>query len=566
MKTLSVLVLVLALFSIVPCGNAASVFRIEAHHGDGEQALGLGVLVATELILTSSDLVSQADQVSVHHGSSGARSVADVRATDVQSGLALLVVPGLAGEPATVSKEEPKPGRSVYLHSLQDTRREGTFLSAVPDEDGRARYRFTVPVEAGEDGVPLMNNCDQLLAIGKYRTAEESDGIESTEGISGTLPDLMAFLPGNEVEIQSSTVACPSLRDQKTEAIETGRRLEEEKDVLSKEKDALADEIKELEAAIAEDQQRTEEELNALESKRRELAAELVRKDAELASKQAEAEETARLHGELEGRIRQIELELSAAREREEAATARASFLERFLIIAAVGVAIGLILIAVVVFRRRRVNHAEPQSGLQQARDVPRTTAVSGPPDGGTATAEEDSGTRNGLSVQEQAGPLAVEEPPTRIAGGFAPRPGRQETPDSVERPVDARIRSVESQRAPSLPVVGWLVIVDGPGRGTDHILSFGRNSVGRGRDARLRIDFGDTEISRTDHAVVTYDGKSNRFYLQGGTGTNLTYLDGQPVYEPTALPSGGEFIIGQTTLRFVPLCDESFNWSGDDD
>ena len=110
-------------------------------------------------------------------------------------------------------------------------------------------------------------------------------------------------------------------------------------------------------------------------------------------------------------------------------------------------------------------------------------------------------------------------------------------------------------------PVVGWLVITNGPGQGRALPLGYGRNSIARGPNARISLDFGDLEISRDEHAVLTYDPKGRRFYLQHGGGTNLTYLNEQPVLVPTEL-KGREIIwLGQTQLRFVPFCGEDFDW-----
>jgi hypothetical protein len=45
------------------------------------------------------------------------------------------------------------------------------------------------------------------------------------------------------------------------------------------------------------------------------------------------------------------------------------------------------------------------------------------------------------------------------------------------------------------------------------------------------------------------------------GSGTNLTYLNDQPVLIPIELPSQSHISIGNTVLRFVPLCGDAFAW-----
>lgn len=111
-------------------------------------------------------------------------------------------------------------------------------------------------------------------------------------------------------------------------------------------------------------------------------------------------------------------------------------------------------------------------------------------------------------------------------------------------------------------PVVGWLVVVAGPGQGNTLRLGHGMNSIGRAESQRCRLDFGDTEISRNSHATLTYDPRGRKFYLMHGGGQNLTYLGDAPVLQPTLL-NGGELIsMGKTTLKFVALCGQDFDWS----
>ncbi len=110
-------------------------------------------------------------------------------------------------------------------------------------------------------------------------------------------------------------------------------------------------------------------------------------------------------------------------------------------------------------------------------------------------------------------------------------------------------------------PVVGWLVVVDGPGRGQALKLGYGVNTIGRGPEARVTLDFGDEEISRQGHAMLTYDTKGRKFYIQHGGAANLTYLGDAPVLQPHEI-KGREIIgIGITKLVFVPFCGPEFEW-----
>ena len=153
-------------------------------------------------------------------------------------------------------------------------------------------------------------------------------------------------------------------------------------------------------------------------------------------------------------------------------------------------------------------------------------------------------------------GALESDDPKTRIAGGF-----RSRSSGSAQDELTAH-DTRRPQRFSKDPVVGWLVVIDGPGKGSSVRLGMGQNSIGRGEPSRVRINFGDDQISRSGHATITYDPKSNSFHINPGTGPNLTYLGDDPVLGPTRLPDRTKIALGATTLRFVALCDEGFTWS----
>lgn len=116
-------------------------------------------------------------------------------------------------------------------------------------------------------------------------------------------------------------------------------------------------------------------------------------------------------------------------------------------------------------------------------------------------------------------------------------------------------------------PVVGWVVVVDGPGRGASVPLGYGMNSVGRAKTERVCLPFGDEQISRSQHAVITYDPRGRKFFVQHGGGKNLTYIGSdEPVLVPTQLKGGEDITMGKTRLRFVPFCGVHFDWQDQSD
>lgn len=111
-------------------------------------------------------------------------------------------------------------------------------------------------------------------------------------------------------------------------------------------------------------------------------------------------------------------------------------------------------------------------------------------------------------------------------------------------------------------PVVGWLVVEGGPGRGHSLPIRIGMNSVGRGADQRIPLRFGDTMISSNKHFFISFDPRGQGYGIHRGDGANITYLNGQPVYQSEPLSSFDRIEVGGTKLCFVALCGAQFSWA----
>lgn len=109
---------------------------------------------------------------------------------------------------------------------------------------------------------------------------------------------------------------------------------------------------------------------------------------------------------------------------------------------------------------------------------------------------------------------------------------------------------------------VGWILVEDGPGRGECFALEPGMSQIGRGEDQAIQLDFGDSAISRNNHAAVVYDPETHEFTLGHGGKQNIVRLNGKPVVSNETLTTGDNIKVGETVLRFVPLCTAEFNWS----
>lgn len=179
-------------------------------------------------------------------------------------------------------------------------------------------------------------------------------------------------------------------------------------------------------------------------------------------------------------------------------------------------------------------------------------------------------------NVSEDDAPPAPDPEP--VESLVAPRPTRKGGANRVKTRVlgfsdneDATPDIFAQSRSASAPAetkfpVGWLVVVSGPGRGASFALPNGASKIGRGEDQTVRLDFGDTCISRDSHAAVAYDGESRSFFIGHGGKSNLVRLNGMPVLSTEPLVDGDLIRIGETTLRLVALCGSEFAWEDEDD
>ncbi len=115
------------------------------------------------------------------------------------------------------------------------------------------------------------------------------------------------------------------------------------------------------------------------------------------------------------------------------------------------------------------------------------------------------------------------------------------------------------------LPVVGWLIIVNGKGKGRDLRIVPGMNTIGREK-GEIVLDFGDESISRENHARLAYNPKQDKFLLAHAESCNLTEINGETVMTSCELAPYDRILIGQTELIFVPLCGPNFSWKAPED
>ncbi|MEW8438533.1 MAG: FHA domain-containing protein [Candidatus Thiodiazotropha taylori] len=155
-----------------------------------------------------------------------------------------------------------------------------------------------------------------------------------------------------------------------------------------------------------------------------------------------------------------------------------------------------------------------------------------------------------------------------------ASSPDEDKTTRPMRPPPEAPQKSANSETTKILrtdsghkPVTGWLVVIDGIGKGASLPIHHGVNSIGRDSSQSICLTFSgqqDAEIAREGQARITYDPKNNLFFLQHGEGTNLTYLNDMPVLELKNLEAYDRISMGKSQFLFVPFCNDRFQWPED--
>ena len=176
---------------------------------------------------------------------------------------------------------------------------------------------------------------------------------------------------------------------------------------------------------------------------------------------------------------------------------------------------------------------------------------------------------------------------PTEYAGWDAPQPSTEPAtlpigedggftlPDSelnADTPNAFQFESSEPTQVVSpegtysfMPVVGWLVCIEGNDRGRDFRLHAGYNSIGKNPENDVSIP-SDHTISRDRHAVIAYDQEENLYFFAPANGVNLLRLNGKVLMSPSEIKANDVLTIGKSKLLFIPLCSDKFQWGNDEE
>jgi hypothetical protein len=197
-------------------------------------------------------------------------------------------------------------------------------------------------------------------------------------------------------------------------------------------------------------------------------------------------------------------------------------------------------------------------AAVRQGQNPGEGVAGTSPPNGPSA-AEAAREARGVFHQRREDAHVEIDAPTTRVVR--ASNRGGEEA-EARTQLVRGR-QSVKRTQFHQDPVVGWLVVVGGPGLGSYRPIFEGNNSVGRGSNQRIPIDFGDDTISNEEQAFIRYDSIDRKFLLVPNLAkTNIVALnEGKPTgaVELTAMDL---ITMGRTQLCFVPFCGAEFDWA----
>ncbi len=144
----------------------------------------------------------------------------------------------------------------------------------------------------------------------------------------------------------------------------------------------------------------------------------------------------------------------------------------------------------------------------------------------------------------------------------------RRETPAVAEPNPDRTVllrgrQKIERAKFDGDPVVGFLVVVGGPGLGAFRPIFEGNNTVGRAASNRIAIDFGDDTISSEAQAYIRYDATDRSFlFVPNLAKTNVVSVNDKRPAGAVELKPMDVITLGRTQVALLPFCGSDFDWS----
>lgn len=175
------------------------------------------------------------------------------------------------------------------------------------------------------------------------------------------------------------------------------------------------------------------------------------------------------------------------------------------------------------------------------------------------SAAEAAKASRGVVTLRPQDRHVEDDAPPTTRVVRAAAKP----VDDAPRTKVVRGRQRLERGEFQQDPVVGWLVIVGGPGLGAYRPVFEGNNTIGRSPTQRIPIDFGDDSISSEEQAYIRYDSTDRSFlFVPNLAKTNVVSINDRRPTGAVELSQMDVITVGRTQMVFVPFCGPEFDWS----
>ena len=221
----------------------------------------------------------------------------------------------------------------------------------------------------------------------------------------------------------------------------------------------------------------------------------------------------------------------------------------------------------------------EEESALAEP-EIPLDEAKTEEP---VAVEEPEAAVEEAETVAAAEEPVVSEEPETVIepepeskeevqAEPTEPQPFEvQETPqeeeekttlkDTVASAVSSRIPDdITAEELNSNPVIGWLVAIKGAHKGRSYEVKQGRNFIGRSTAMDICLS-GNSKISRDRHAIITYDPRSKKCFLQPDETRDLIYINDELLFGPMPMKHNDVIVLADEEFVFLALQCDKADW-----
>lgn len=111
-------------------------------------------------------------------------------------------------------------------------------------------------------------------------------------------------------------------------------------------------------------------------------------------------------------------------------------------------------------------------------------------------------------------------------------------------------------------PVTGWIVCIKGTVKGKCYEIHMNRNFLGRDKLMDISIP-DDLRISRENHLSITYDNKSNKYYIKDENGS--VSVNFKAISSPIEIFENDILEFGDSQYVFIPYCTNERNWNKND-